>query len=79
MLSNNKAEMYLFLCVDQKFFKNGPLLMQISSCTGKMMLFSPPTTVCLADVKNLVVQRGSEPAVLPKGFMKVELKAVFSK
>lgn len=79
MLSNNKEEVFVFRgCVDQKFFKNHLFLMQVSSCTSKIILFSLPTAVCLVNVKNHVVQHGSEPAFLPKDFRKVELKAVFN-
>lgn len=60
------------MCVDQKFFKNHPFLMQIPSCTSKIILFSLSTAVCLAIVKNFVN------VFLPKDFTKVEMEAVFS-
>lgn len=78
MLSKNKEEVFNSLCVDQKFFKNHPFLMQVSNCSSKITLFSLSTTVCLANADNLVVQPGSEPGFLPKDFVKTEMKAISS-
>lgn len=75
---NKKRREDFFVCVDQKFFKYHLFLMQIPSCTSKIILLRFSTTVCLGNMKNLVLQRGSEPAFLPRDFMKVEMKARFS-
>lgn len=78
MLSNNKEEVFVFRgCVDQKFFKNHLFLMQVSSCTSKIILFSLSTAVCLVNVKNRVVQHGSEPAFLPKDFQESRAEGCF--
>lgn len=52
--------------------------MQTPSCTSRRTLLSVSPAVCLENIKDLALQRGSEPAFLPKGFLRVEVKVVFS-